>query len=90
MTHFFKSALVFSALLSSMALAAPKSYQVTGEVSEVKDGVVVVTKGKEKFEIAKGAVATEVKVGQKVKVDYTMTASAIEVKEGAEAKEKKK
>ena len=81
MNRSFKSALVTFALLSSIAFAAPKSYQVTGEVVEVRDDVVVVIKGKEKFEIAKGAVAAEVKVGQKVKVDYTMTATAIEVKD---------
>jgi hypothetical protein len=82
MTRLVRSAVVCAALLSSIAFAAgPKSYQVTGEVTEVRDDVVVVTKGKEKFEIAKGAVATEVKVGQKVKVDYTMTATAIEVKD---------
>ena len=72
---------------SSLAFAAPKSYQVTGDVTEVRDDVIVVTKGKEKFEIAKGAVTTEVKVGQKVKVDYTMTATAVEAKE-APAKKK--
>ena len=87
MNRLFKSVVVSFALLSSLAFAAgPKSYQVTGEVTEVRDDVVVVMKGKEKFEIAKGADATAVKVGQKVKVDYTMTATAIEVKDDAKKK----
>ena len=81
MNRLLKAAVVTSLLVSSLAFAGPKSYQVTGDVTEVRDDVVVVTKGKEKFEVAKGAVATEVKVGQKVKVDYTMTATAIEVKD---------
>ena len=86
MNRLFKLAVVTSALLSSLAFAGPKSYQVTGEVIEVRDDVVVVIKGKEKFEIAKGTVAVEVAVGAKVKVDYTMTATAIEVKEAAKKK----
>ncbi len=86
MNRLFRTAVITLALLSSTAFAAPKSYQVTGDVTEVKDDVIVVTKGKEKFEIAKGAVATEVAVGQKVKVDYTMTATAIEVKDAPKKK----
>ena len=88
MNRFIKFAAVSAALVGSMAFAAPKSYQVTGDVTEVRDDVVVVTKGKEKFEIAKGAVTTEVKVGQKVKVDYTMTATGIEAKDAPAAKKK--
>jgi hypothetical protein len=38
----------------SFAFAAgPKSYQVTGPVLEVKDDVIVVQKGNDKWEIAK-------------------------------------
>lgn len=42
-------------LLASVAWAGPKSYQVTGDVLEMRDDVIVVMKGKEKFEIAKGS-----------------------------------
>jgi hypothetical protein len=81
MTKLLKTSVAAALLFSSLAFAGPKSYQVTGDVTEVKDDVVVVMKGKERFEIAKGAVTDEVKVGMKVKVDYTMTATAIEVKD---------
>ena len=44
-------AIVF--LFVSVAMAAgPKTYQVTGPVLEKKDGVIVVQKGKDKWEIA--------------------------------------
>ena len=55
-------------LFASAAFAAgPKTYQVTGPVLELKDDVIVVQKGKEKWEIAKGAakVTGELKVGAK-------------------------
>lgn len=80
MNTLIKAALASCLLVGGLALAAPKSYQVTGEVTEVRDDAIVVTKGKEKFEIAKGSVTTAAKVGDKVKVDYTMTATAVEVK----------
>jgi len=71
-------------LWSSMVFAAgPKTYQVTGPVLEIRSDVIVVQKGKEKWEILKDA-ATKVKgnlkVGSKVTIDYTMKATAVEVK----------
>ncbi len=68
---------------------ATKTYQVTGPVLEVKDDMVVVQKGKEKWEIAKDKdtkVTGDLKVGSKVTVMYTMKAATIEVK--AEKKKK--
>ena len=62
---------------------APKTYQVTGPVLEVKDDMVVVQKGKEKWEIARdkdAKVSGDLKVGSKVTVTYTMKAANIEVK----------
>jgi RNase P/RNase MRP subunit p29 len=70
-------------LAASVAAAAgPKTYQVTGPVLEVRDDVIVVQKGKEKWEIAKGSakVTGELKVGAKVTIEYTMTAASVEVK----------
>jgi hypothetical protein len=59
----------------------PDSYQVTGQVTAVDADIITVTKGKEKFEIARDpADKTEVKVGDKVTVKYRMTATSIEVK----------
>ena len=71
--------------LSAAAFAAsPDSYQVTGPIVEVTDTKIVVMKGKEKFEIARGAdtkVTGELKVGTKVTIEYSMTAKTIEAKE---------
>jgi len=68
------------AALAGSAGAADKTYQVTGPVMEVKPDSIVVQKGKENWEIAKGDVKTEVKKGDKVTVQYKMTATSIEVK----------
>jgi len=75
--------------LSSTALAGAKSYQVTGPVMEVTDTMIVVTKGKERFEIDRDAntkVTGELKVGDKVTIMYTMTAKEVEVKADKSAK----
>lgn len=59
------------------------AYQVTGKVVEVTDSKIVVMKGKEKFEIALDSATSEMakaKVGDKVKVEYTMTATSVEMK----------
>jgi hypothetical protein len=68
---------------SPVFAAGPKTYQVTGPVLEIKGNVIVVQKGKEKWEILKDAatkVKGDLKVGSKVTIDYTMKAAAIEVK----------
>jgi len=62
---------------------APKTYQVTGPVLEVKDDMVVIQKGKEKWEIARdkdAKISGDLKVGSKATVTYTMKAASIEVK----------
>jgi hypothetical protein len=78
------------ALGAGSAFAAqPKTYQVTGPVLEVRDDVIVVQKGKEKWEIARTAdtkVTGELKVGAKVTVEYRMTAATVEAKEAAAGK----
>ena len=69
--------------LSSAALAAGKDYQVTGPILEVNDSMIAVQKGKDRWEIARDAntkASGEIKVGDKVTVHYTMTATNIEVK----------
>ena len=83
--------------LSSAALAAGKDYQVTGPILEVNDSMIAVQKGKDRWEIARDAntkASGEMKVGDKVTVHYTMTATDIEVKAGkaekGAAKEEKK
>ncbi|QXE90466.1 hypothetical protein KP001_18985 [Geomonas subterranea] len=83
-------------LAATTVYAGPKSYQVTGPVLEVKDDMVVVQKGSEKWQIAKDKdtkITGDVKVGSKVTIMYTMKAASIDAKDGAakpEKKEKKK
>jgi len=69
---------------STMALAGPAQYQVTGPVLAVTDNAIVVQKGNEKWEIARDkatVISGDLKVGSKVTVFYTMDAAKIEVKE---------
>ncbi len=71
---------------ASLAFAAgPKTYQVTGPVLEIKDDVIVVQKGKDRWEVGRGAdtkVTGDLKVGTKVTIEYRMHAASVEVKEG--------
>ncbi len=82
--------LVMLMLAASTAVAGGvKTYQVTGPVLEMKDDVIVVQKGKEKWEIQKDKdtkVTGDVKVGSKVTIMYSMKAASIEAK--GEAKKK--
>jgi hypothetical protein len=80
-------------LLTSAVLAAAKTYQVTGPVLEVSDTMIVVQKGKDRWEIARDAstkVTGDLKVGAKVTIEYRMTATTVEVKaEKASSKKSK-
>src|ERR1700687_5318840 len=63
--------------------ASPDKYQVTGEVVEVSDSMIVVMKGKERFEVARDAgtkVEGPLAKGSKVTIKYKMTATSVEVK----------
>jgi hypothetical protein len=75
-----------SLALSSAAFAAgAKTYQVTGPVLEVTDTMIAVQKGKDRWEINRDSntkVTGDVKVGEKVTITYTMTATNVEVKAG--------
>jgi hypothetical protein len=81
-------------ICASLVFAAgPNTYQVTGPVLEMKDGIITVQKGKEKWEIAKDAatkVTGDLKVGSKVTIEYTMKATTIEVKDAGKKAEPKK
>ena len=80
--------------LSSAAFAASAtSYQVTGPIVETNDSMIVVMKGKEKFEVNRDSstkVTGDLKVGDKVTIMYTMTAKEIEVKAAKTDKAAKK
>ena len=73
-----------SLALSSVAFAASaKDYQVTGPILEVNDTMIAVQKGKDRWEIARDSstkATGEMKVGDKVTVHYTMSATSIEAK----------
>jgi hypothetical protein len=81
-------------LASATAMAGPtKTYQVTGPVLEVKEDVIIVQKGKEKWEVAKDKdtkVTGDLKVGSKATIMYTMKAATIEAKADAKKDAKKK
>jgi hypothetical protein len=75
-------------LLPAAASAADKAYQVTGPVLEVNDKSITVEKGKEKWQIARDKdtkVTGDLKVGAKVTIQYSMTATTVEVKGDAKA-----
>lgn len=84
-----------SLILSHAApAAAPNTYQVTGPVLEMNDTMIAVQKGKERWEIARDAntkVNGDLKVGSKVTITYTMSATTVEVKadKGAKSEAKK-
>jgi hypothetical protein len=81
-------------LAATTALAGgTKTYQVTGPVLELKDDMVVVQKGKEKWEVARDKdtkITGDLKVGSKVTVMYTMKAVTVEAKADAKVDKKKK
>jgi len=77
------TAVLCLAMVSLAFAGSLKTYQVTGPVLEVKDDVIVVEKGKEKWEIARDKatkVTGDLKVGSKVTIQYQMKATEIEVK----------
>jgi hypothetical protein len=92
-----KKVLLFAvvAVLASFGLgyafASPKTYQATGPVLELTADTIVVQKGSEKWEIARSSstkVTGDLKVGAKVTVQYTMSATQIDVKPATATKKK--
>ena len=70
-------------LVAGMAWAGEKTYQVTGSVLELTDKTIIVQKGEEKWVLNRAAdtkVSGDLKVGAKVTIKYTMTATDVEVK----------
>ncbi len=88
------ASLVLAAFLSAIPVpaASPDKYQVTGQVVEVTDSMIVVMKGKERFEMARDAstkVNGDLKVGAKITAQYKITATSVEVKADKAATTKK-
>jgi len=81
-------------LLAGSAFGAVKTYQVTGPVLEVRSDMIAVQKGKDRWEIARDPSTTvkggDPKVGEKVLIEYRMTATSVEVKTPAASKKKSK
>lgn len=76
-------ALVIAAAGFTTSAMAASPYQVTGPVLEVTDSKIVIQKGKEKWDIARTAdskITGDLKVGSKVTIQYTMTATTVDVK----------
>lgn len=63
--------------------AAKKTYQVTGPITEITASKIVVQKGKDRWEIDKDGATRgsgNLKVGDKVTVEYTMLATNVDLK----------
>ena len=75
------AALTFA--VNGAALAGAKTYQVTGPIVEVNDKMIVVMKGKDRWELDRDSTTKatgEMKVGDKVTITYTMSAKEVEAK----------
>ena len=70
--------------LAGSAFAGVNDYQVTGPVVEITDNMIAVQKEDGRWELKRdaGTKGTEgVKVGDKVTIRYTMTATSVEEKD---------
>ncbi len=77
-----------SLVVAASAFAAVKTYQVTGPVLESSPTMIAVQKGKDRWEIAVDAssgVPADLKVGDKVTIEYRMTATSVTVKGAGKA-----
>ncbi len=79
----FIAVILSSLMVPTSAFAAAKTYQVTGPIIALTDTVITIEKGKDKWEIDRNSdtkIDGQLKVGEKVTVYYTMTATKIESK----------
>jgi hypothetical protein len=76
------AAVLMTAMGTGTALAKAKTYQFTGDVTEVGKDAFQVKKGNEvwEFQIEAATKGAPVKVGDKVTVKYRMSATEIEKK----------
>src|SRR5438132_1279189 len=77
---------------AALSAAATKTYQVTGLVLEVSADMIEVQKVKDRCDIARDSttkITGELKVGTKVKIEYRMTATSVDVKAAKAAAKKK-
>ena len=83
---------VFSTVGTTLKADDAKGYQVTGPVVEITSSYIIVKKGEANWKISRAAAtkADDVKVGDKVTVYYTMTATEIDLKKAKAASADKK
>jgi hypothetical protein len=86
----FRTLAITAALcIPAVAFSAEHKYQVTGPVVSADANSIVVKKGSDNWEIARGDDKTDLKPGDKVTIEYTMTAKKVE-KAAASSSSKKK
>jgi hypothetical protein len=90
MTRTFVAMVWAGLLIASVAWGAgPNNYQVTGPVLEVKDNMITVQKGKDRWELGRDSntkVNGDLKPGSKVTIQYHMIADTVDVKPAKAAK----
>jgi hypothetical protein len=82
------AAFAFLVIGTAAPVFAGTTYQATGPILELTDSKIVIQKDTEKWEIARAPgtkVTGELKVGAKVTIHYTMTATSVEVKPAKDA-----
>ncbi|HTI68385.1 MAG TPA: hypothetical protein VMF06_00335 [Candidatus Limnocylindria bacterium] len=69
-----------------LCAAAPKSYQLSGQIVAIDENIIVIQKGESKFEVSRKTKTKGVekaKVGDTVTLTYHMVAEKVETKDGA-------
>ena len=92
-TKISRIACIASLMVATGSFAAGmKTYQVTGPGLEVTDTKITVQKGSEKWELAVDPSTKkngDVKVGSKVTIEYTMSATTVTSKDATKKADKK-
>jgi len=73
--------LAFALVLALPASADPKTVRVTGMLAELRDDLIVIEKGKERWEILRTpgtAVKGELKKGARISIEVRMSAASVE------------
>jgi hypothetical protein len=72
---------VVALVLAAPASAEPKTVRVTGMLAELRDDLIVIEKGKERWEILRTpgtAVKGELRKGGRVSIEVRMSAASVE------------
>jgi len=74
--------LAVTLVLATPVHADPKTVRVTGMLAELRDDLIVIEKGKERWEILRTpgtAVKGELKKGARISIEVRMSAASVEV-----------